>query len=92
MTTTTTDAIDALVESFVERLEYEVLGAWRAGYSFLHVYHYDSTASAGSLIMRYYVIPSDSEKPPSATDGYRPETFDLRVIDRDMVRRHYGDS
>lgn len=90
-----TDLLTQAARAHTERLEYEILGAWRAGYDYLHVYsgtdtltHYpDKDVSAvglQSFHIRTAVFPSYYERPPAhELDGYRyAETY---ILDDDVM-------
>lgn len=85
-----TEAIDAAAQAMQERLNKEIIGAWRAGYQYLHVY--DGTPSQfrpeTTFSVSIFVFPSISEKPPRTPDTQYGYTYDLTDIDREMVREH----
>lgn len=80
-----TDIIDEIAKASVEQLEYEILGAWRAGYDYLHVCERPNTHSFG---YKRRVKPSNREKPPRTyrKRSWSVETYDLRWLFPQDVR------
>jgi len=84
-----------VTKEFNERLEYEILGAWRAGYDFLHVYEEDtlSTQPLGTVDMvedaltfSQYVLPSNNEHPIRPDGVAYAYTYDLTSVPDHVMR------
>lgn len=84
--------IDDAVEALHERLEKELLGAWRAGYDYLHVYNDHGTEPLGreGLSERYtinqYVLPGHSERPVRPDSLAYAYTYDLSDVPFGVMR------
>jgi len=84
-----TDLLDGAMESLItemhQQLERELLGAWRAGYDYVHVYS-DTLTTRGStpphktFRLRQYVLPTNSERPPTPHGRQYAYTYDLRNV------------
>lgn len=69
-----TDATREASLELAERLEYELKGAWRADYDYVHLYTKivdpDPGGDTDEITLRQAVLPSDREEPPNPP-GYR---------------------
>lgn len=66
------DAIDDAMRTVQEQMDYEVRGAWRAGYDYLHVFEENPLhdvalgtrdLSEEAVTFTQYTYPSDSDEP-----------------------------
>ena len=76
------EATTRVAEAFAERLEYELRGAWRAGYDYVHVYDEDpakrlSRELGDSFSVSQYVLPSNQKIPPRPDTRRYRHTYDL---------------
>jgi hypothetical protein len=83
-----TEAAETMTHQLQERLEYELRGAYRAGYNFCYVGM--ARASAGDFFPRQVFLPTYTELdlPLSGVDVMRWERYDLRDLDA-ATYRHY---
>lgn len=76
-------AVQSAVEAFNERIEKEILGAWRAGYDYLHL-HYDTSVNEGFMFTYdYTAVPTSNPDPlmdPYLSSGYRVFELDDGAI------------
>jgi len=85
-----------------EQLEKELIGAWRAGYDWLHLYKelpgaFVHKPLSESVTLTYRVLPTDSPRPPRPDELHYIRSYDLRDVERPMVElarheRTVGDS
>lgn len=73
------------------QLEYELLGAWRAGYDYVHHYidmTYVSGGDAFEFRMRFrqYVLPSNTTERPSPDGKRYVDTYVLKGVDPEEIR------
>ena len=76
-------AVRSAMEAFNERVEKEILGAWRAGYDYLHLHHDTSVSEEFMFTYNYTAVPSDSPDPfvdPHLSSGYRVFELDDETI------------
>lgn len=94
MPRTISDMVGKFTEEFAEQMAYELRGAWRAGYDYLHVYDapgpagpWDDTELKERLTVRQYVYPSHKGAPRPSPDAlvYR-YTYDLTSVPDDVIR------
>ena len=89
-----TDVVERMTRAYTERLEREILGAWRAGYDYLHVYRGeplpDSGRPMGHKISRY-VLPTDEKHPPKPDRYVYEHTYCIGDT-RDELMRQLTDS
>lgn len=82
------DAMREAVESITEQLEYELRGAWRAGYDYVHVY--DALQCDGvqmdAYSIRKAVVPAHYEHPPKPPGYAYRYTYDLCGVSDEEVR------
>ena len=87
-----TDAINQALADMsrkaAERMDYELRGAWRAGYDYLHVY--DTLACEGlrgdPFSVQQAILASNGEEPPEPP-GYRYKyTYDIGAVDDAVIR------
>ena len=82
--------IEKIARQHAERMEYELRGAWRAGYDYLHVY--DELPNGGTdtpeqlLSVTQYVFPSNVEKPPRPPQLRYAYTYDLTSVPDHVLR------
>jgi hypothetical protein len=84
----TTEASERVAQAMNERLEKEVIGAWRAGYEYLHVHHPIQTTNyepISKFTVRYKVLPSN--QPAADPDGTYSYSFDLSDLNPELVAR-----
>jgi len=83
------EATRTATRALAERLEYELRGAWRAGYDYLHVYddHGEPTPTASEYFtVRQYVLPSTRAEPPMPSDRRYLYTYDIGSVPDDEIR------
>ena len=86
-----TDAVGAATESMMERLDYELLAAWRMGYDYAYIWTKHQTKDwdgdwLDSFEVEIGVLPSnDPDWHPSRELGV-VEQYDLRELTREQVR------
>jgi hypothetical protein len=83
-----TGALQSAIDEMNERMEREVLGAWRAGYEYLHVYNpvvsaYDSD---DPHLFSQYVLPSNRPPLEDVGDVRYAYSFELGDVDAAEVR------
>ena len=86
-----TDVINDATAAMTERLDYELRGAWRAGYDYVHVYGeppgFRSHADVSEqFAVRQYVLPSNQEQPPRPETRQYRYTYDLGSVPDDEIR------
>ena len=80
-----------MIEAYMQRLEYELHGAWRAGYTYVHVYDpiptaVDETPTETSSL-RQYLLPSHSKRRPNPPDAIYRYSYDLTSVPDEVIRR-----
>ena len=84
-----TEAAEQLAQATTKRLEYELLGAWRSGYNYLHIYEPSPGQVAhrpmGSIDVTQYVLPSNSKRRPDPTELRYVTTYDLTSTPDDVL-------
>lgn len=75
------NVLQQAVQQYRERLEKELLGAWRAGYDYVHVYRVPQDPTEMPTFSRY-LFPTDSQHPPTVSDRIYCHTYDLSDISR----------
>ena len=90
------EATTRVAEAFAERLEYELRGAWRAGYDYVHVYG-DGPGDIRSVELNeqfsvtQYILPSNQKQPPRPQTREYRYTYDLTSVSdaeiREAIRR-----
>jgi len=84
-----------------DRLETELLGAWRAGYNWLHVYQPLETANAAgaqdlteTITLGLIVYPTHHKRAPEAvpTEYRYVQSYDLRSVSTTEMRAAMRDS
>jgi len=95
LTDVATPTSDRLATAFSERLEGEVLAAWRMDYDFLYVCHHarvprGSGTERGNASFSYSmtVIPSNSKRPPDVRETAMDtaEEYDLRDVTCEQIQ------
>ena len=82
-----TGVIEQAVREITERLEYELRGAWRVGYDYVHIYDEPpSPPESGSFALRQYVLPTDLERPPRPPELIYRYTYDLNSVSDEEIR------
>lgn len=84
-----TDMAAKASRSMKEQLEYELRGAWRAGYNYLHVYRdLPSRDDVGrmSWTITQRVFPAYSEKPPEPDGVEYAYTYDVTDVPDHVMR------
>ena len=62
-------------------MEYELRGAWRAGYDYVHVYDEPPTVDPDQpFTIRQYALPSNGEQPPRPPELQYRYTYDLTSV------------
>lgn len=93
-------AIEEIARSMSERLDKEIVGAWRAGYDYLHVYDnvgqmgtYEDQVPMGGFMVKKGVLPSNTKKAISTGDWVYRYTYELNdeEIREAMERTHWGE-
>lgn len=91
--------LDFLVEEAVrdmeQQIEYELRGAWRAGYSYVHVFDdVRPRSEPGTVRLTQHVLPTNVEQPPDPVGLVYRHTFDIDSVPdeqiREAVRASYG--
>lgn len=87
-----TDALEELLDQHAQWLEYELRGAWRAGYEYVHLYRETAAETIQSgrdqFTVKQAVWPTDREE-PTQIDGYQYETtYLVGELDPETVRQH----
>lgn len=92
-----TDTAQKISKEFAKRMEYEVRGAWRAGYDYLHVYDDMNTRTYNGLedfTICQYVYPSNSDKPIRPDKLRYAYSYDLNSVPdhviREMIQQQAG--
>lgn len=87
------EAVERAVGELAEHLEYELRGAWRAGYDYLHVYDeppgqtWGSDDFAEAFTLRQYVYPANDGVPrPDPDDLIYRHSYDLTSVPDDVMR------
>lgn len=89
MTDLQTDALMRATKAHVQREEYHVLGAWRAGYDYLHVFRPIPEFTPGdfSVPLPKY-LPSDTAEHPGDVGKYSyAMTYALCETDDEEIKR-----
>lgn len=85
----TSDIVTEAAESMARQMEYELRGAWRAGFDYVHVYDDASLGMADpaeTVALTQYVLPSNRQEPPRPTDRIYRYTYDLGSVPDDAIR------
>jgi len=83
------DAVESAGRAVQERLEWELRGAWRAGYDWLHVYEPVrelARNAPGDFSVTFRVLPSHSKTRPSPDELRYLHSYDLRGVSAGEVR------
>lgn len=93
MSDTYTGVMERATRAMAERLDYELRGAWRAGYDYVHVYDEPpSPPESGTFALRRYVLPTDEERPPRPSSLIYRYTYNIGSTPdeaiRETIRRH----
>ena len=87
-----TDTVERAMQSLSEQLEYELRGAWRAGYDYVHLYEPMQPMArqklTGTLSLQQFVLPSHAETPPRPDGVNYIGTYDIGAIPDSVIRRH----
>ena len=83
-------AMESAMEQFNEQLEKDLIGAWRAGYNYLHIYSEPQTHSLGehgveSFTMTQYTLPSYTKERPDPERLDYSYTYDLTSVPDEVV-------
>jgi len=82
------EAAEELSRKVAERMDYELRGAWRAGYDYVHVY--DTLACKGVRLdpfsVQQAVLPSDDKEPPEPPHYHYKFTYDIAAVDDAEIR------
>jgi hypothetical protein len=69
-------------------MDYELRGAWRAGYDYLHVY--DTLACEelrrDPFSVQQAILPSNAERPPEPPGYSYKHTYDIGAVDDAVIR------
>lgn len=80
----TTEAIESAIGEMGRQLERELIGAWRAGYNYLHVYEPISKDPTRNLRERFtltqYTFPSKARRRPSPPSLRYLYTYDIGSV------------
>jgi len=83
-------SVKSVVQAHAERMEYELQGAWRAGYDYLHVYREGGGLARQDLTeqvtLGQYVFPAHSEQPPKPPQLRYEYTYDLTSVPDHVIR------
>jgi len=89
-----TEAVEGAGRAFQERLEWELRGAWRAGYDWLHVYEPIqelARVAPGDFSVTFRILPSHSKTRPSPDELRYLHSYDLRDVSAAEVRAAVSD-
>lgn len=89
-----TGVLEDVHHGIAERREYEIRGAWRAGYRYVHVYrpsHWDGVPLARRELSEVASVPLDYLEPsddptPRGGPGRYAYTYDLDSVPDDVLR------
>lgn len=80
-------------EALSEQLDRELRGAWRAGYTYLHVYEPVGEFGSGEQFsVSFYVHPSDSEPVTGLRERRYLHSYELGAVDTQTVRDMVSDA
>jgi len=85
------DAIRDATREITKRLDYELRGAWRAGYDYVHVYadppgFRRHTDLSEQFAVTQYILPSNQEQPPRPETRQYRYTYDLASVPDERIR------
>jgi hypothetical protein len=97
------DELDSIASdvaiAHAERLEYELRGAWRAGYDYVHVYQESPTprplaseSLEGWSPPTRYVLPSDRQGRPDPNGLDYQHTYDLTSVPDGVLQEAIRDA
>lgn len=75
-------ALEQAVTEINEWLEYELLGAWRSGFNYLHYY---TSSDLSTADLQAAAFPSYSETPPNPRGYDYVETYVLEDVTRQAI-------
>lgn len=79
--------IKQTTREMAEQLDYELRGAWRAGYDYVHVYDEPpSPPDSGTFTLRQYVLPTNAEQPPNPVGPIYRYTYDIGSVSDGEIR------
>ena len=85
------DAVTEATRTMNDRLEKEIVGAWRAGYDQLHVYDGAALGAkdvADTFAMTMYLLPGhDGHGRPDPPDMIYRYSYDLSDMTRELARK-----
>ena len=79
-----TNALETVAQQYAERMDAELRGAWRAGYSYVHVY--TSRTELQSWRINVYIFPAKSASRPDPGQLTYVKSYDLSSVDAERVR------
>lgn len=86
------DILVGAMEEYNQRLEYELRGAWMAGFDYVHIYRETEepigpgTELSQALTFRRWVFPTNLRNPPDPPEREYEHTYDLAEADDDAIR------
>jgi len=90
MTDVVRGALESAAEAYAQRMEYELRGAWRAGYDYVHVYEKEPAPApenlSQNLTVREYVLPTHGPARPDPPGCRYRFTYDLASVPDDVIR------
>lgn len=88
MTDLQTDAIDHATQAVLDQLETDIVGAWQAGYNYMHVYHTFGIDSHDTFDVGTYTVPAYAPQPPGydLNGATYTRTYDLDGLTRAQAR------
>ena len=81
--------IQEIAAEYTQRLEYELRGAWRAGYEMVHVYEYDRLAREPIeqfSIKKYLYVGMKGEPRPDPRRLEYMYSYDLTSVPDDVLK------
>lgn len=90
------DTIQDAITEMSAQMDYELRGAWRAGYNWLHVYDKPADRTIADTDERMlfrlsmYVHPSYQKEPPQPDDLVYRYSYELNDLSRELVRQFNG--
>lgn len=86
-----TDAAKTATGKIMEQMEYELRGAWRAGFDYVHVYDKMGTLARSEMGEQFslsqYVLPANHHRPPDPPGLTYRYTYDLTAVPDETIRR-----